>query len=383
LSSEDNRLGGRFLVVEDDAVTRQIMGAMLKRHGAASVELAESGAQALEIVQTFTPDLVLLDIVMEGMDGVELCAHLRKSGALPPTVPVIVTTGLNSGDARLRALRAGASGFLHKPVDEGRLLSVIRLHLEEKRLLKKADLADTARIRAFQEQSMPGDSDIRAIEQSHNVVIRRTFRPSAMLGGDVWALRPAMSGGLLAAVADFSGHGIGAAVNARRFGACLDAACAGEDDPARILAALNTLLHPMLPRGEYAACLIAHIDAGKKNIRWAGAGSVPGMLLWPGGWRELSGRGFLLGAYADADFPAMNAELPDDFTLLLHSDALTEPNAAGRKPFTTARLGRLGHFLAGLSPGAVHDGIVRALDLKKHMFDDDLTLLTIASEQLH
>lgn len=112
------------LVVDDDELSRQYLHGLLAAENY-SVLLANSGAEALQIAARALPDLVLLDIIMEGMDGFEVCRQLRANPELFQ-VPIVMLTSLEGRAAQLRGLEAGADEFLHKPVDPDELLARVR-----------------------------------------------------------------------------------------------------------------------------------------------------------------------------------------------------------------------------------------------------------------
>src|SRR6056297_2592674 len=95
-----------ILVVDDDRTTRLIIGKALGSAGFEILE-AESGSEALSLLDDHLPDLVLLDVIMPGMDGYEVCRRMR---ARPKffTLPVVIMTGSNDFDAIGKAYEAGA-----------------------------------------------------------------------------------------------------------------------------------------------------------------------------------------------------------------------------------------------------------------------------------
>jgi putative two-component system response regulator len=105
----------RILIVDDDQVTRAITQALVAAQGH-EVELGADGIEGLAKVRLGI-DLVLLDVVMPGMDGFEVCRRLRRDPATRD-VPVIMLTSMASLDDRLNAVEAGANDFIAKPVDE-------------------------------------------------------------------------------------------------------------------------------------------------------------------------------------------------------------------------------------------------------------------------
>jgi CheY-like chemotaxis protein len=113
--------GVRILVVDDDSAAREIMRRLLSEC-AAVVETAESGHEALELVRQQPPDLLLCDIGMPGLDGLEFVRRLRAERVL---VPAIAVTALARAEDRIRALQAGFNMHLSKPVEASELLAVV------------------------------------------------------------------------------------------------------------------------------------------------------------------------------------------------------------------------------------------------------------------
>jgi DNA-binding response OmpR family regulator len=115
----------RVLVVDDSAEARDAVRRTLEREGLA-VEQAADGPAALAAVSRCTPDLVLLDLAMPGMGGLEVLARLRRTS----TVPVIVLSGREGEDVRVAALDAGADDYIVKPFPirelPARIRSVLR-----------------------------------------------------------------------------------------------------------------------------------------------------------------------------------------------------------------------------------------------------------------
>lgn len=122
----------RILIVDDSVATRRLLRTIL--HGAGYQVLeAEDAAEAQGILAQTPPDLILLDIMMPGMSGFELCERLKRD---PQTadIPIIMVTALSEVRDRVQGLRSGADDFLSKPFDRLELVTRIRLLLDKKTL---------------------------------------------------------------------------------------------------------------------------------------------------------------------------------------------------------------------------------------------------------
>lgn len=112
----------RVLIVDDSKFMRMLLGDLLSRNGFEILE-AESGEEAVKVYLAERPDLVTLDILMPGRDGIETVQDLR---AQDPDARVVMVTALGMEDYIQRALEAGADGFILKPFSPERVLETLR-----------------------------------------------------------------------------------------------------------------------------------------------------------------------------------------------------------------------------------------------------------------
>ena len=117
-----------ILVVEDDHDSRELVVRLLARHGFALATAAD-GAEALRMVTASRPDLILLDIMMPELSGLDLLFLLRQSYSREE-LPVIMLTACSELEDAIEALAMGANDYLTKPVDLGSLPARLRSHLE-------------------------------------------------------------------------------------------------------------------------------------------------------------------------------------------------------------------------------------------------------------
>jgi putative two-component system response regulator len=135
------RKAGKVLVVDDYEPNLRGLGKLLE-HADFTVLTATNGRDALEIVERERPDLVLLDVVMPGMSGLEVCAEVKRSAATHLT-PVVLISGEQERETRLAGLDAGADDFLNKPVDPEELHARVRSLMRIKRLTDDLESAES------------------------------------------------------------------------------------------------------------------------------------------------------------------------------------------------------------------------------------------------
>lgn len=144
-----------ILIVDDDPTARETLVAMLEGENY-DLRLAKDGMQALQMLEQLQPDLILLDVMMPGMDGFEVCRRIRSTAPLAE-VPIILLTALDDRDSLVRGIESGADDFISKPADRRELIARVRTitRLNRYRLLveQRENIRDMAeRVVAAQEE---------------------------------------------------------------------------------------------------------------------------------------------------------------------------------------------------------------------------------------
>ncbi|MDP2168335.1 MAG: response regulator [Thermodesulfovibrionales bacterium] len=124
----------KVLIVDDEPKNLKLLGALLKNYGY-DFKTAQNGLEALEKTKEYSPDLILLDIMMPEMDGYEACRRLKED-PLTQHIPVVMVTALADKESRVKGLGTGANDFLTKPIDSTELM------LRAKNLLRVKEFED-------------------------------------------------------------------------------------------------------------------------------------------------------------------------------------------------------------------------------------------------
>ena len=369
------------LIVDDNALNRALLVALVTGLGVTRIETATNGHEGLAAIARRKPDLVLLDVMMPEMDGHEMCRRLRAIHG-SDELPVLFVTALDLPAERAACFAAGATDMVSKPVNREEIIARVRVHLENRMLLAGLKTYQN-RLReelemahATQTALHPDPGQTADILARTGVELRGIIETSSELGGDFWTVfeTPRRTVGLL--VADFTGHGVAAAFNTVRLHALMSRRPAGLDGPGALLDFLNHELKRLLPPGQFAAAFTCELDPRSGTLICAGGLSPPPILLEEGRARPLPVAGPPLGAFMDADYDEIRLTLAPGATLLVYSDALVESMRGDEPVVDEATL--LG-WVAELGGG---DGLLDGLLARFHhrlpgLPPDDLTLVSL------
>ncbi len=124
----------RILIVDDDELIRETVRTFLEKEGYAVLE-AEDGTAGLRSIQQEKPDLIILDRLMPGIDGVKVC-HAIKQDRILRHIPILMTTSMGRQEDIIQGLEAGADDYIVKPIDEAVFMARVRTLLRGARLFK-------------------------------------------------------------------------------------------------------------------------------------------------------------------------------------------------------------------------------------------------------
>lgn len=165
----------RLLVIEDNRDIAAYIGSHFAHHYA--ISYAANGTEGLEKAQRLVPDLIITDLMMPGMDGLELCRQVRRNDIINH-IPIIIVTAKITEQERIRGLEAGADAYLTKPFNSDELHMRVEKLLEGRRLLqeKYAQIAKDSREDEKQVTSQRVRADLRFLSQVSDVVYMQLSR---------------------------------------------------------------------------------------------------------------------------------------------------------------------------------------------------------------
>lgn len=322
----------RLLVVDDNQLVRSLIGSILSSAGLTQIAFAVDGEDALNQVNTFRPDLIVLDIMMPRVDGFAVLESLRAQDAWLD-VPVLVLTAADDHEIRGKVFMAGATDFVSKPINRLEFLARIKVHLSAWELLRRqaeqlrridAELCEAQRM---QVALLPSEETVKQIEASLGLTIHSHFESSMRVGGDYWTLRPLGDHAVGVLICDFSGHGVSAAMNTVRLHTLLfDVEEPTWHNPEAFISLLNSYLCDLVSIGQFATLMYGVIDVEEGTFTYVTA-STPDPIL--GDRREpsaerLDGSGLPLGLSRGAHYSAETIPFESGQFLFLYSDALYE-----------------------------------------------------------
>lgn len=354
----------RILLVEDEPNDAQIVKIALREAKSSGFivmhETSLAGAlERLSVSSSF--DAMLLDLGLPDSESTETLPRLMATG---PNLPIVIMTGLHDPQAAELAIEMGAQDFLVKDEIDSRSLArtlqnaIHRFRSEKERLALADTLAaeydrmaeELALARNMQFDLLPRPNRLERIRTNLNLSVEGHFQPSSDIGGDLWGCLDGKPGCLVLYALDFSGHGVGAALNVFRLHTLISELNGQITDPTATLLQINSALHGLLPRGQYATMVLAIIDTIAGKLTWSGAGAPRPLLVNPDGQAQwLDTTGIPLGLSSSARYFNRETDLPPGASLFVYSDAMTEAEMADGSMFEDERLQALvrAHYHSG------------------------------------
>lgn len=373
-----------ILVVDDTPANLTLMTGLLQDEY--QVRAVTSGEKALKIAFSDNPpDLILLDIMMPGMDGHEVCQRLKADAAVGE-IPVIFLTAMSEAEDEEKGLKLGAVDYITKPVSPPIALSRIKTHVTLYRQ-KKALLKSQQMLAA--EISEAADYILSALpaELNGNVVTRWKHIPSTALGGDAFGYHWIDQEHLAIYLLDVCGHGVGSAlmsvsaINALRSQSLKEA---NFKVPASVLGAINNAFLMEDHNNKFFTMWYGVYHQPSHQLTYASAAHPPAFMMTGDSHEqvelvELTTGNMAIGFMEDNAFKQASLNLKKFNKLYVYSDGVYEIEKPDGEMVTLAEFTELIRKLSDFKQPQVEDVLktMRALQGNDASFEDDFSFVEL------
>jgi len=322
----------KILVVDDTEANRKLLAWILEDEGHEVAE-AINGQEAIDLFMRDEPDLVLMDVMMPVMDGFEATAAIKHYLG-DRHVPIIFLTALSDDASLTKCLAIGGDDFLSKPINEQVLQAKIKAHTRIKDLNVQIN-AQNAELKKLHQHTLREHEIAKTVFDN---AFSRSFldckntrfyvSPATTFNGDILLTAHSPSGGLYTLIADFTGHGLPAALGALPLSQSFFAGASRGLTVSDIARDLNRSLAKFLPDDMFAAATLAEINSeGTRLSLWSGG--MPDAIVTDSGGRfkqTISALHMPLGVLADHEFDRQIhvIEVDRDDRLYFYTDGIPE-----------------------------------------------------------
>jgi sigma-B regulation protein RsbU (phosphoserine phosphatase) len=339
LMAELNKTTESILLVDDQPANLQMLSQTLEKLGT-KLLFAKNGETALAIAQKAQPNLILLDIMMPGIDGFEVCRRLKENSETCK-IPVIFLSALDETGDKVRGLQLGAVDYVAKPFQPEEVIARVNTHLTIHRLGREV-----------QQQRDELEHELLIVSQlQRNLLPERLpdigglklavhYETSRYTGGDYYDVVVLPDGRLGILVADAEGHAAPATVMMAMTCALFRSCSTCLTEPDQVISYLNENLCKV-NKGSFVTAVYAVYDIHSKILKMARAGSPPPIHHRPSekSATELTCEGVLImGLFPYTDVPVTEISLQPGDRLLFYTDGITERFNEKRELYGTNRL---------------------------------------------
>jgi sigma-B regulation protein RsbU (phosphoserine phosphatase) len=361
--SDNNNENEALLLVDDNPTNLQVLYQTLETTGC-KLLVAKNGETALAIAQKASPHLILLDIMMPGIDGFEVCRRLKDN---PDTanIPVIFLSALTDTKDKVQGLQLGAVDYVSKPFQPDEVIARVNTHLTIHRLKREVEQKKDAL-----EDELEAASDVQRrllpknLPEISGLKLAVHYETSLYAGGDYYDIAKIADNQWGFLVADAEGHSAPAAVMMAMTCALFRSYPEPPADPGELLFFLNQHLCKVADPSFVTALYIVY-DAAHHRLKIARAGHPPPM-IYRSAEKKASeyecGGVFPLGIDPYEQVPVTEAELQPGDRILMYTDGITERFSIDGETYGEERLLRQLESDGNLQPEELLTAIMKDVD---------------------
>jgi phosphoserine phosphatase RsbU/P len=345
--SENSR--PEILVVDDDALSRKVLAQLLSAAGY-NCRVSKDGSEALDIIHSSPPSLLLLDFDMPGLDGAQVLRCLRSDDdPAVAQIPAIMLTAHGSEQSEVSCLHAGADDFVTKPVNA----SVLRARIETQLRLRsmrrqveqqndelekwRRDLErDLAAARLTQQSLIPQKPLVLPGWQ-----VATCYRPVIQVGGDIYGWLKMKDGRILFWIADGTGHGAAAALLTTLAKLLFHYGSIEHDTPASLMEAVNHDFRSTFGARSFMTAMCVALDLGSGHAAIVGAGHPPLLIFRHDGTTQSIGSAAPPLGLKQSAFTETPIDLKPGDAFLLYTDGILRWGKNERRGPTSGQLEKI------------------------------------------
>lgn len=315
------------LLVDDQAMIGEAMRRICASQPDIEYHYCSDPTQAIETATRLAPTVILQDLVMPGIDGLDLVLQYRQTDATR-LVPLVVLSSKEEATTKAEAFARGANDYMVKLPDPLEIIARLRYHSRGYRALLERNAA-FAQLKGELDQA--GDyvkSLLPEPLESADLAARGAFIPSAQLGGDFFGWSELPGDHLAIFLIDVCGHGVGPALLSVSVSNALHAGGFSFDElvhPGKVMTRLNSAFPMSSHRGMYFTGWYGVLHRPSRKLVWAGAGHPPAMVAaMNGDISELDSLGTPIGIVPDFDYEESSVTLGQGDRVYIYSDGIVE-----------------------------------------------------------
>ncbi len=323
----------KVLVINDSRSLSEIIQFYLEMKNY-DVAIAPDGYQGVEKAKEFLPDIILLDVIMPGIDGFEVCRRLKQE-PITQEVPILFLSSLTNSEDKIKGLEIGAVDFISNTADQPELLARIGTHLkireltqklknsnQELRTKQKALSDDLYAAAHIQKSLLPPD----LIHLPNHIKIAWFCQSSELVGGDICCFLPLNDENLIAYILDVSGHGVPSAMVTVSVTQYLNQLLMMNQNitPKEALAKLNKE-YPYEKFNMFSTIFYLKMNMKTGHLLYCNAGHPPGIILSKDHeYKLLDSTGPMIGIDQSSSFEEMEEKIMPGEKIILFTDGITE-----------------------------------------------------------
>ena len=376
----------KVLLIDDQRMVGEAIRRMLADLPGLEFHFCADPGCALEQATSFQPTVILQDLIMPGVDGIQMVRDFRANAATSHT-PLIVLSSKEEPTIKAEAFSAGANDYLVKLPDKLELIARIRYHsaayinrlerdeafraLEAQQKITAQEIAEAAAyVRSLLPPPMPSDASVSSDWR---------FFTSASLGGDSFGYHWISQHQLVIYLLDVCGHGVGSALlSVSAIHTIRNRTLPGVDFtvPSQVISALNRVFPMEEQNGKYFTMFYGVFDTSTRTMIHASGGHPPAIAIGPdSASTQLSSTGLIVGAFSNAVYSDVTTVLPTGTRLFVFSDGCYEVTSPEGEMMTLAEFTNILRE-SPAQPGSL-DTVVAATQAwqQAQEFEDDFSLI--------